>query len=176
MKFYNKIKGEKMTDKCKFKSENLKDKFFWDRLNYSRCKQSDHLNAMIGVGIGFIFGIFSIPENRWLVIIPFLITIMVIFLHFYGRYFYWHLEECSIEAILNIEDTANFKSSIKDFKAVETFQELRKKPEFDNWLKSNYNKGLRKYYFFFYNCGLKIELAVTLIFGSITLFLLFINI
>lgn len=168
------MKGEKMTDKCKYQPENLKDKIFWDRLNYSRNKQSDHLNAMIGVGIGFIFGIFSIPENRWFVIIPFIGMILIVFLHFYGRYFYWHLEECSIEAILNIEDTANFKSSVKDIGEVKTFQELKKKPEFDSWLNSRKKEGLKRIPLVLYNRGRNLELSVTIFLGIITLGLLFI--
>ncbi len=138
-------------------SESHRNKIFWDRLNYSRSKQSDHLNAMIGVGIGFIFGIFSIPVERWIVIIPFLIMIFFVFLHFYGRYYYWLLEESAIEAILNVEDTANFNTVIKDPQNIKNFQEQTKNPEFVKWVTTSINKGKNRFPLFLYRRGPKLN-------------------
>ncbi len=52
---------------------------FKDWLDYCQGKQLDHLNAMVGVGLGYIFGFFNIPEDVPDIIIPFTILTLVIF-------------------------------------------------------------------------------------------------
>ncbi|MFW9904762.1 MAG: hypothetical protein ACFFFH_10550 [Candidatus Thorarchaeota archaeon] len=159
---------------------NIKEAFL-NRLEYSRTKQSDHLNAMIGVGLGLIFGIFSIPKGRWLIVLVFFsIVIFVIFFHFYGRYYYWRLEECALEAILDIEDTANFITYMKnkdmDIESIRNkkFVELLRSPAWKQWINESMSSGLLRWLFLsIYRRGKEWEITGFVIFGLLTLSVLY---
>lgn len=76
---------------------------FRDYLDFFRNKQSDHLNAMVGVGLGFIFGYFTLVETNSYILFPFTVIIYVIFTHFFGRYYYYYLLEVVVNLTMDLE-------------------------------------------------------------------------
>ncbi len=77
-------------------------------------KQSDQLNAMIGVGVGFIFGYFQVLEEGAIFsVFCFPLLILTIFSYFYSRYWYYLIAETATLHQLKIKTNSIIEKAVK---------------------------------------------------------------
>jgi len=144
--------------------------FFWS-------KQSDHLNAMVGVGISLVFGLFSIPESKKHVLLPFLALILVIFLHFYGKYYDYYLYDVIVRVTMNLERNCCLEKTLEKYNVILSPEDYFWERISEDWFKNYSQKAQKKvlwgFPFLIYNSGKRVELSLCGIFGIVVLLLIF---
>ncbi len=146
---------------------------FREWLDFFRNKQSDHLNAMVGVGLGFIFGFFSVIYTNPYVLVPFTIVIVVIFLHFYGRYYYYYRLEVVVRLTMDLESNSLLAPILSrhqiQFSEEDYFFARIREPWFKEYSTEAKKEKIHGIPFWINDVGKKLELALCIIWGFLVL-------